>query len=165
MQIFFGATGADENSRPFHYFLRKSLQDSAVLIYNGHSGLGGHLDLTEIVRLRGFKKMELNPEAYQIFFFNSCTSYTYYNSRFFQKKRKPNQSVDPKGTKNLDILANGLSTSFDSDINTDMALVNAIHVWVKQGQRTSYKTMARRIDTDNLFTVNGDEDNPTSPRR
>ena len=37
--------GFDERSAPFHHFLRQSLAQSSVVIYDGHSGLGSHLDL------------------------------------------------------------------------------------------------------------------------
>jgi hypothetical protein len=134
------------------------------MIYDGHSGLGGHLDLEEIAKARNWKKIELNRNKYQIYFFNSCTSYTYYNALFFQKKvRKGRSKVDPKGTKNLDVLANGLSTEFDVMHDTSMRLIRAIHHYARANTWTTYQRLAEDIDSDNLFTVNGDEDNPTEP--
>lgn len=49
--------------------------------------------------------------------------------------------------------------------DTDMAVVKVIDKYASRGTWTSYQKIARDIDSDNLFTVNGDEDNPTSPRR
>lgn len=165
IRLFFGETGIDENSAPFHFLLRDALQTASVMIYDGHSGLGGNLDLQDISRERKFR-VQLPRDRYQIFFFNSCTSYTYYNSTYFQRKRKVGRGVDgPKGTHNLDILANGLSTAFDTMVATNVTLIRAIHLWAERGTWTSYQRLAREIDTDNLFTVNGDEDNPTSPIR
>lgn len=163
VRLFFGETGIDEKSAGFHYFFRDSLQNSSIMVYDGHSGLGGHLDLDSIADARGFR-ISPNKDRYQIYFFNSCTSYTYYNALYFQKKHKGGRKrVDPKGTKNLDILANGLSTAFDSMHNTDMTLVKAIDLWATRGTWTSYQRMAKEIDSENLFTVNGDEDNPKRP--
>ncbi len=160
VRLFFGESGIDEDSTGFHYFFWDALANASIMIYDGHSGLGGHLDLQAIADLQGFN-ITPNRDRYQIYFFNSCTSYTYYNASYLQKKRKRGKKfADPKGTKNLDLLANGLSTAFDTMHNTDMALVNAVHQWLKGGQRTSYQTLAQRIDSDNLFTIIGDEDNP-----
>ena len=169
VRMFFGETGLDEDSKPFHYFLRDSLANASIMIYDGHSGLGGHLDLDAIAEVNRFKKpIVLNKKRYQIYFFNSCTSYTYYNALYFREKvsrrAKKSKFSDSKGTKNLDILANGLSTSFDVMQNNDLTLISAVDTWAGKGQWTSYKGLAKRIDSDNLFTVNGDEDNPPPKR-
>ena len=163
IRLFYGETGADEKSQPFHYFFRDSLKNGAVVIYDGHSGLGGHLDLASIAELEHFD-IAPNKDRYQIFFFNSCTSYTYYNALYFQRKRGLGKDGDAKGTKNLDILANGLSTAFDEMAENDLSLIRAVDNWATRGTWTSYQGLARKIDSDNLFTVNGDEDNPPPPR-
>jgi len=163
-RIFFGETGIDEASTGFHYFFRDALRNASVMVYNGHSGLGGHLDLKAIADLQGFR-VAPNPNRYQIYFFNSCTSYTYYNTTYFNRKRGRNaRKTDPSGTKNLDILANGLATAFEVMHETDMALLRVIDGYAARGTWTSYQRLARAIDSDNLFTVNGDEDNPTKRR-
>ena len=164
VRLFFGETGIDEKSKAFHFFLRDALENSAMMIYDGHSGLGGHLDLEAIATARKWDKVQLNKKKYQIYFFNSCTSYTYYNALFFQKKASKKRSkVDPKGTKNLDILANGLATEFDVMHDTSMRLIRAVHNYARANNWTSYQRLAADIDSDNLFTVNGDEDNPEEP--
>ena len=155
--LFFGPSGIDERSRAFHYFFKDAVENSSVLIYDGHSGLGGHLDLKSIEETEGFK-LKPHPDRYQILFFNSCTSYTYYNSMFFDRKRS---AADPRGTKNLDVLTNGLATQFDVMHETNMALIKAIQGWATGRPRVSYQALAAAIDSDNLFAVNGDEDNPT----
>lgn len=157
--LFFGATGIEEKSRPFHLLYQRALAKDAVLLYNGHSGLGGHLDLADIAEMEAIQ-MVLPQDRYQIFYFNSCTSYTYYNLKYFEQKRS---ASDPRGTRNLDIFANGLSTYFNVMHETDTVLIKAIHDWATQGQWTSYQEMAALIDSDNLFGINGDEDNPTEP--
>lgn len=164
VRLFFGETGIDEDSRSFHYFFKDGLANASVVLYDGHSGLGGHLDLDAIAEAEGFR-FTMPKNRYQILFFNSCDSYTYYNTKFFQKKRKGRgNGIDPKASKNLDVLANGLGTEFDVEQNENFSLIDAIDDWAAKGKWTSYQKLAAEIDDDNLFTVNGDEDNPTKPR-
>ncbi len=160
VNLFFGESGIDQKSQAFHYAFRQGIKDAAILIYDGHSGLGGHLDLTEIAELRDFK-FEFPKDKYQIFFFNSCTSYTYYNARFLQRKVK--RGRNQQATKNLDLMVNGLATYFDDEQIGNLALIRAVDRWAKSGVWTSYQTLAKRIDTENLFAVVGDEDNPNRP--
>jgi hypothetical protein len=161
IHLFFGATAIEEESRMFHLLYRRALEQSSVLLYNGHSGLGGHLDLSSIEEVDGID-IDLPRDRYQIYFFNSCSSYTYYNRSYFSRKRS---SQDRAGSRNLDILANGLATYFELENETDLALLRAIDAWANTGTWTSYQTLAGTIDSDNLFGVNGDEDNPTEPAR
>lgn len=161
VRLFFGPSGIDEEDRSaFHYFYKDALEHGSVVIYDGHSGLGGHLDLETIESENGFK-IRFNPN-YQILFFNSCSSYTYYNLAYFARKETRS---DPKGTKNLDILTNGLATSFYVLEGTNMALVQGIDLWAsgRKPYRT-YGDLAKAIDSSNLFGVNGDEDNPKSEK-
>jgi hypothetical protein len=160
VNLFFGESGIDEKSQAFHYLFRRGIKDSAILIYDGHSGLGGHLDLAEIAKLRDFE-FEFPKDKYQIFFFNSCTSYTYYNARYLQRKMK--RGRNQSATKHLDLLVNGLATYFDEEQIGNLALIRAVDRWAKSGVWTSYQTLAKRIDTENLFAVIGDEDNPNKP--
>jgi hypothetical protein len=160
LQLFYGESGMDEKSEAFHYAYRNGIKNASVLIYDGHSGLGDHLDLSKIAKLRNFR-FDFPKEKYQIFFFNSCTSYTYYNARYLQ--RKESARSNKSGTKNLDLLVNGLATYFDEEQVGNLTLIRAIDLWAKNGTWTSYQTLAKRIDTENLFSVIGDEDNPNRP--
>jgi hypothetical protein len=126
-------------------------------MYGGHSGLGGHLDMPSMERMEGFT---LTPpkDRYQIYYFNSCTSWTYYNLPYL--RRKATES-DPKGSKNLDILANGLETYFTVMGPTIAAVAQAVDMWASGQGAMSYQNLARAIDSQNLFGIVGDEDNPT----
>ena len=157
--MYFGASGIDEKSRAFHFLYKRALEKSAVMLYNGHSGLGGHLDIRNIEELQGID-ISLPRNRYQIYYFNSCSSYSYYNLEYFKRKRT---KLDRAGSKNLDIFANGLSTYFHVMHETDMALIRAIDAYATRGEWKSYQQMAREIDSDNLFGINGDEDNPVQP--
>jgi hypothetical protein len=158
VQVFFGPSGIDEDSGAFHHFFRDALENSSLMVYDGHSGLGGHLDLATIEDTHGFR-IQPPKHRYQIYFFNSCSSYTYYNTMYFGRKAT---STDRRGTKNLDILTNGLATYFSVIGESDMVLIKAIDQWAAGKPGQSYQELAAAIDSHNLFGVNGDEDNPTT---
>lgn len=151
--LFFGPSGISEPSRAFHYVFKDALENSSVVIYDGHSGLGAHLDLKEIEKEEQFK-IKTHPNEYQIMFFNSCSSYSYYNTAYHLLKGERNP------TQNLDILSNGLPTVFDETQKANLALVGAVDKWLNKGIRQSYQSLAQRMEADNLFVVSGDEDNP-----
>lgn len=159
VRLFFGASGIDENSAHFHFFFKDALENDSVMVYDGHSGLGGHLDLPTIAKLHGFK-FKIPKDKYQIYFFNSCSSYSYYNTLFFSQKAN---ELDPRGTKNLDILTNGLATYFSVMKDSNWELLKALQAWASQKGSVTYQAIAKKIDSGNLFGVNGDEDNPKKP--
>lgn len=159
-RFFYGPTGIDEDSLGFHWFYKDALEKASVMMYEGHSGLGAHLDLDSIEESLGtpikFSK------RYQIYFFDSCTSYKYYNSAYFERKIT---DKDPKGTKKLDIFTNGLATAFSAMPAASAALSKALEKslnYALDGNTfVSYQTLAKQIDSENLFGINGDEDNVT----
>ena len=158
-RFFFGPTAIDEDSLAFHWFYKDAIENSSVMIYGGHSGLGGHLDLDSIENNLG-ELINFNTKKYQIFFFDSCTSYKYYNQDYFSRKVT---AKDPNGTKKLDIFTNGLSTYFHVMPDSNKAMAVAFEKalgYAKSGNGfVSYQTMAKQIDSDNLFGISGDEDN------
>lgn len=158
-RFFFGPSAINEDSLAFHWFYKDAIENSSVMIYGGHSGLGGHLDLDSIEADLG-TPIKFNPNKYQIFFFDSCTSYKYYNQAYFEKKAT---AKDPNGTKKLDIFTNGLSTFFhvmpDSNKAMAEAFDKALGYATAGNGYVSYQTLAKQIDSDNLFGINGDEDN------
>ncbi|RPJ79264.1 MAG: hypothetical protein EHM20_01865 [Alphaproteobacteria bacterium] len=157
-RFFYGPTGIDEDSLGFHWFYKDALENASIMMYEGHSGLGGHLNLDSIEYNLG-KKIKLS-KRYQIYFFDSCTSYKYYNSDYFERKMT---EKDPKGTRQLDIFTNGLATTFDSMTASSTALAIALEKSLNYANAgngfVSYQTLAKQIDSDNLFGINGDEDN------
>lgn len=158
-RFFFGPSGIGEDSTAFHWFYKDAIENASVMIYGGHSGLGGHLDLDSIEANLG-ETIKFNTKRYQIFFFDSCTSYKYYNQMYFERKVT---AKDPNGTKKLDVFTNGLSTYFhvmpDSNKAIGIALEKALGYAQSGAGFVSYQTLAKQIDSDNLFGVNGDEDN------
>ncbi len=150
-------------SNGFYYFLEHGLEKMAATIYDGHSGLGGNIDFKSM-RDSLKKRIHFNfpKKRYQILFFNSCTSYAYYNLEFFAKKIIEG-SRDTLGHRYLNVLATALETPFEGGIETDLALVKAIHSWADKGHWTSWQTLAKKMENENLIGINGDEDNPTAP--
>jgi len=159
IELYFGPTGIQENSKVFHYLFKNSIEAGSVLIYDGHSGLGGHLNIENIESIEKFK-IQFDQNQYQIFYFNSCSSYPYYNTMYFEQKKS---ALDPKGTLNLDILTNGLSTYFSVLDRSSLSLITAIEYWASGEAMISYQQLAKKIDSGNLFGINGDEDNPKTP--
>ena len=149
VRMFFGATGIDEHAGPFHHFYADSVKNDSVMIYAGHAGLGRNLALGGIEQTSGVK-IEIDPSKYQLFFFNACSSYPYYAKMYFDKKG---------GTKNLDIITNGLLTYVSVIDSSSLAVLQSVDAYVSKGTKVSYQAMAKSMDSDNLLGVNGDEDN------
>ncbi|MFN7455308.1 MAG: hypothetical protein ACK5RO_11685, partial [Pseudobdellovibrionaceae bacterium] len=93
-------TGAESRSTVFAKFFKKAVKEADVIIYAGHSGLGGNLDIPTLERKAG--AFEFNPQKRQVFFFESCSSYSYYLEPFAAEKTKAK----------IDIVTNGLSSYF-----------------------------------------------------
>ncbi len=158
-RFFFGPSAIDEDSLAFHWFYKDAIENASVMLYGGHSGLGGHLDLAAIEQNLG-EEIKFNKKRYQIFFFDSCTSYKYYNTQYFERKMT---AKDPKGSKKLDIFTNGLATYFHVMPESNRAIAIAFEKALGYAQAgngfVSYQSLAKQIDSDNLFGINGDEDN------
>jgi len=94
-----------ENSR-FDEVAARGLRRSDILIYAGHSYEGYYFDLE---RLFAAGEETLPKDKYQIMFFNGCTTYSYYNNNYFDQKKS---EQDVRGTKNLDLITNGIGAPF-----------------------------------------------------
>lgn len=150
----------DPDSAEFAAAAVEAMRTSDIFLYDGHSGLGGYLDPERLAADAG-APLELPKEKYQIFVFQGCSTYAYYNGNYFRLKRGPG---DPKGTKNLDIVTTGIGAAFEVGARADAAFLTS----VTMGNRPSWQTVINRIhaaegDMTALTHVNGDEDNPTAP--
>lgn len=152
--MFFGGTDT-YSGQYFRQEWIKSLSQNSVVIYAGHSGLGSYLDIKEIEAYSGLK-LNMANDRYQILFMNGCSSYPYYGDPYFDLKKS---EVDPNGTKNLDIITNGLSTYFSAIAPSNQAVFNAIEKWALTNEKTSYQKIIEEADSFNLIGINGDEDN------
>lgn len=93
-------TGIESKSVTFAKFFKEAVENADVIVYEGHSGLGGNLDIPSLEEKAG--KYKFNQKKRQIFFFDSCASYSYYLGNFSAEKTKSK----------IDVLTNGLSSYF-----------------------------------------------------
>jgi len=148
-----------EGMRDYRIELKRALESASVVIYSGHSGLGYNLSLADIEKDEGFK-IWWDTTRYQIFFFNACSTYAYYADSYFDAKKSP---WDVQGTKNLDIITNGTATYFNKTGAANLALLRAIQEWSEGNGRQTYQQIVNTMDSYNIVSINGDEDNPTTP--
>ena len=149
----------DSRSSEFGGAAARGMQTADIFLYDGHSGLGGNLNIDRLSDIIG-QPLTL-PNKYQIFFFRGCSTYAYYNHPYFKLK---SSDSDPKGTKNLDIITTGIGAKFAVGAKADVAFLTSIAF----GQRPSWQTIIDRINAAEgelsaLTHVNGDEDNPQTP--
>lgn len=154
VKLFFGPSG-NYDSILFRQFLSESLLNGSLLIYSGHSGLGENLDTEGISSDLGHN-LQANQNKYQIYFFNGCSTYPYYNLQYFNLKKS---ARDPNGTKNLDIVTNGLATYFNALTPSNKVVIDALYNFALTGKKTSYQEIITSADSNNLLAINGDEDN------
>jgi hypothetical protein len=124
------------------------LKNSDVYVYNGHSYIGaGPLD-------PGRYTAADFPKSYQILFIDGCVSYNYYHKGYIPLKEG--------GTKNLDLITNGLeSPSWRSGYASGQLLGTLIN-----GKGASYQELLEvASDTDALRVVDGELDNRWSATR
>ena len=151
----------DPGTQEFVADAAAAMENDDVFIYDGHSGLGGYLNLKRLQQSLG-RPLKLDVNKSQIFFFNGCSTFAYYNHDYCELKKT---SADPKGIKNLDIVSTAIGASFDIGARHDVILIAGI----ADGSRPSWKLLIDRmyrVDREQtaLTHVNGDEDNPTAPR-
>ena len=152
-RLFFSPTDIKGNVFGFYQFYKNAIEHASILIYGGHSGLGANLNLDSIEEKLGAK---INFSLrYQLFYFDGCNSYQYYNDRYFERKKSES---DPNGTKTLDIITNGLSTAADT-VENSLEVINSAVTKSLNGIFMSYQTLSQKMDSDNYLGINGDEDN------
>jgi hypothetical protein len=137
----------------------------ALFSWFGHSRVGSGFDAQNFQYI-----VEGNPQKYkissdyQVIYWAGCNSYSYYTQAFFEMKSKLNPSRDPEGTKNLDIISNGLPSYFSMNSRNAEIVSQAL---LNFNQPTSYQSLVDEIELassnwmGNLVLVNvlGDEDN------
>jgi hypothetical protein len=137
----------------FHHYLIPAFKEADVLLYDGHSGLGANLDLKSLERFR------FDREKYQIFFFNGCSTYPYYNGSFFEAK-------GGRELNNLEVVTTGLPTLSNVSAPNMLAVLNQL----LDPKLYTYQTIMRKLEKSNkrsgtfLSAVNGDEDNRFRPK-
>ena len=136
--------GADEDPEPH----RRALKRGDVVVYNGHSYIGyGPLDPSNFTA-------SSFPSTYQLFFFDSCVSFNYYEKDFFTLK--------PGGSKVLDIITNGIEAPEADSGAADGRFISKLI----DGSLPSYQGLLEVAkSTDSLRVVDGEIDNSYRPSR
>ena len=129
-----------------------ALENADIIDYEGHSGLGGNLDLKSLYGDRDV----FNPDKYQIIFINGCHSYSYFKNMFMDRKNHP---------QNLDLILSGLSTMSDDATNNTKAFLKYFLNPDKK-KKATYQTILNAIERSNneengtyLTSVFGDINN------
>ncbi len=148
VRMYYGDDGS--SSEPF----RAAFGDADVFVYNGHSYIGhGPMDPGN------FSASDF-PNKYQIFVFDSCVSFNYYEKGFFE--------MHPGGSKNLDVITNGLESA-TSDSGGSMGRLIATLI---DGKGKSYTSILKAAQFqegwgsgsgDALRVVDGELDNAWTP--
>ncbi len=150
VSVLLSDTGINSPDLTFHQQLIPALETSDIFVYDGHSGLGANL------ALEYFPEINFNQKLYQLFFFNGCSSYPYYNETYFEAKG---------GSKYLDIMTSGLPTITSTMSDNMQAFLNPFI----SGRTDSYQKILKNLERSNgeegtyLTGVNGDEDNKFIP--
>jgi hypothetical protein len=138
IQTYFGHTESDIH--------KKAIKTSDVFIYNGHSQIGyGPLDPSN------FSASDF-PSSYQILFIDGCVSYNYYEKDYIPLKSG--------GTKNLDLITNGLEASA---YRSGYAVGSLVSLLLDGTQHSYLDLLGAAEATDALRVVDGELDNKYSP--
>lgn len=152
VRLFWGVANLGDESSAFYCMVKEAADKGSMFLYSGHSRVGG-LDLSYMSYILG-QLIALNPNQYQIFGFFGCSSYGYYNLSYFASKAN---SSDPTGSRNLDLISNGVAGSFyamaDYNIKTIAPLLN----WSQRGQQASWQQIINSYKEAFLTGVNGDD--------
>ncbi|MBI3549461.1 MAG: hypothetical protein HY078_10520 [Elusimicrobia bacterium] len=158
LRMLLSDTGHSSEDKTFHKSLRQALPESDVLIYMGHSGLGGNLAL-DMDALDG---LQWNPEKYQVFLFNGCSGNAYFPRQYAAAKGK-----DKDGKMNLRVLSSSLPTYFHNAFNNQVAFLTPFAKLETPDWKTFVGSMDKSTpDAENvLYGVNGEGDDDWTPQQ
>ena len=149
----------DPDESEFLNLAAAGLETADIFIYDGHSGLGSYMNLSRFEKHLG-RPLKLPLNKSQIFYFNGCSTFPYYNEVYFALKRTTD---DPVGSRHLDIITTSVGATFDVGARHDSAFLGGLLLG-------KYPTWQKILDEiyevdpaeSTLSHVNGDEDNPTA---
>jgi hypothetical protein len=123
-----------------------------LIAYNGHAGLGQNV--RALVR-----KGKFVAGKYQIVFMNGCDTFAYVDGYLAQTKMALNPD-DPKGTKYLDFITNGMPSYFHANAENMIALIKALQ---DLENPKTYDQMFKAVDRSQIVLATGEEDNVFFP--
>jgi hypothetical protein len=144
----------DPNTKDFVKRAKDGLENSDVFIYDGHSGLGGYLFFDRFEEELG-TPLNLDKNKKQIYYFNGCSTFSYYNAAYFAAKG---------GNESLDVITTSIGALFSIGARHDVKVIEHL----TSGQRPTWQKIMDDVfnmspEETALTHVNGDEDNPTQP--
>ena len=151
VRLFWGVTNIGEDSIAFFCMAKEAAERGSVFLYSGHSRVG-LLDLTYMGEQIG-APIKMNNDQYQIYGFFGCSSYSYYNLSYFAAKAS---KADPEGTKNADIITNGITGSFGSMTDFTIKTLTPIFNWSARGTKATWQQIMNSYSERFLTGVNGD---------
>ncbi len=125
-----------------------------VILYDGHAGLGANVRALAT-------KGQFFPGQYQLFFMNGCDTFAYQDDTLTRTRAALNPD-DPTGTKYMDFVTNGMPAYFSSLTPDSMAIVNAL---LAKDTPHTYEQIFANVDSAQVVTVVGEEDNVFAPGR
>jgi hypothetical protein len=152
VRLFWGVANIGEESNAFYCMVKEAAERGSVFLYSGHSRVGG-LDLQYMSGQIG-APIKMNRDQYQIYGFFGCSSYSYYNLTYFEAKAS---TADPDGTRNADIITNGVTGSFYAMADFSIKTVAPILTWSAHGRQASWQQIMGSYSKKFLTGVNGDE--------
>ena len=124
-----------------------------LVVYNGHSELSKN---TNALAAKG----TVSPKQYQMFFFDSCDTYAYLDTKLTERRRAINGADDPKGTKYLDVATNVLPSYFSNYAASSLSFVKALS---ERDTPKTYNQIMTELPSDQVVVVTGEEDNTFKP--
>lgn len=140
----------------FAIYWKMAIENYEIINYAGHSGLGSNLDIRAVnynLWMGAETPINFKQTPYQIYFFNGCSTYAYYNKMYFRAKG---------GTEYMESITTGLPSYFGDGVTNTITFVSPFLSFV----RPSYTKILEVLESTNvtngpaLLFVNGDSDNP-----
>jgi hypothetical protein len=125
-----------------------------LVVYNGHSELSKN---TNALARMG----KVAPKRYQLFFFDSCDTYAYLDTKLAERRTEVNGAAeDPKGTKYLDVATNVLPSYFVNYAGSSLSVFKAL---LQRDTPKTYNEILAELPSDQVVVVTGEEDNAFRP--
>lgn len=147
IQILLSDTDLDAGDPTFHAYIKPALQEYNIIVYDGHAGDERNLNLNSPAL--GFSV--LPKDLYQIFFFNGCYTYPYFNGMYFKAKG---------GNANMEIVTSGQETDSRMGVKNMVDFLEPFVFAKSYTYQTILQRLERRIPKSYgvaLYGVNGDE--------
>ena len=124
-----------------------------LVVYNGHSELSKN---TNALARMG----KVMPKKYQLFFFDSCDTYAYLDTKLTERRAEVNGADDPKGTKYLDVATNVLPSYFMNYASSSLTVFKAL---LERDTPKTYNQILDGLPSDQVVVITGEEDNRFRP--